>query len=114
MQQVYLVVKPESRYLEYWPEMAFLGLGAAIPTVFLWHFGASDWLERSGSLAVFCAAVAEFIALNRLTRKHFNNAARVRVGEAPWITTTAFQVVGWAAFMVGLVGTVIWGFGSKL
>ncbi|MGH9523263.1 MAG: hypothetical protein ACRD3E_12110 [Terriglobales bacterium] len=70
-------------------------------------------VERSGSLAVFCAAVAEFIALNRLTKKHFLNACRAQNGELPWGVTSAFNRVGQAAFVLGLCGTVIWGYGSK-
>jgi hypothetical protein len=88
-------------------------VGALVPVAVRVLIGPGDYFERSGSIAVFCAAIAEFIALNRLTRKHFLNACRAKAGETPWGISSAFGVVGKVAFVIGLYGTAIWGFGSK-
>jgi hypothetical protein len=113
MNKTYTLDVPDPGKVEYKPEMAFLALGALILIAVRVFIGAGEWFERSGSLAVFCAAIAEFIALNRLTKKHFLNACRAKAGETPWGLTTAYKIVGWLAFALGLTGTVIWGFGSK-
>lgn len=110
----YKVEQPEVKLSEYWIEWSFLAVGLLIPLLaaILWRTG--DAFERSGSLTVFCAAVAEFVTVNRLTKKHILNASRALKGEKPWNVSTAAKCVGIAAFIVGLVGTVIWGFGSKV
>lgn len=113
MPKTYTLVVPQLGFAEYWPEIAFLAAGALVPIVVIIWSGSGEFFERSGSIAVFCAAVAEFIALNRLTKKHFLNACRAKDGETPWGISSAFALVGKAAFAVGLYGTVIWGFGSK-
>jgi len=113
MTATYEVVVPPVGATAYWPEIAFLSAGALAPIVALVGWGTPDIFERSGSLCVFGAATAEFIALNRLTRKHFLNACRARANEAPWAVSRAFAYVGYAAFALGLAGTLIWGFGSK-
>lgn len=109
----YEVVQPEVKLSEYWTEWFFLALGLVIPVVaaVIWRTGNA--FERSGSLTVFCAAAAQFITVNRLTKKHILNASRVLNNEKPFTVSAASKVVGIAAFMVGLIGTVIWGFGSK-
>ena len=63
---------------------------------------------------MFCAAVAEFNALNRLAKKHFPNACRAKGGEMPWGVSMDFTRIGRAAFLLGLCGTVIWGIGSQM
>lgn len=114
MNKVYTLVVPQLGYAEYWPEICWLFVGTFAPIAAYLILRSGDWFERSGSISVFCAAVSEFIALNRLTKKHFLNACRAKDRETPWGISTAFVCIGRAAFAVGLVGTVIWGFGSKL
>ena len=112
--KVYKLVVPELGYREYWPAILWLCAGVLAPIVIVCITRSGEWLERSGSISVFCAAVAEFISLNRLTKKHFLNACRAREGELPWGISSAFTYVGKAAFLLGLLGTVIWGFGNKI
>jgi len=114
MTKTYLLVVPELGYREYWPEIAWLCLGVLAPIATLCITRSGDWLERSGSVSVFCAAVAEFISLNRLTKKHFLNACRAQRGELPWGISSAFSNIGKVAFLLGVAGTIIWGFGSKI
>src|SRR5262245_36077536 len=110
----YDVDQPNVSLSEYWIEWSFLAAAILIPlvTAVVWRTG--DAFERSGSLTVFCAAVAEFVNLNRLTNKHILNACRALNRERPWNISDAAKYVGIAAFLLGLIGTVIWGFGSKL
>jgi hypothetical protein len=72
---------------------------------FVFHDG--EMLERSGSLVVFFAAVAEFSTLNKGNRKHILNACRVRNGETPWDFSRPANIVGWLSFLMGLIGTMV-------
>ena len=107
------MVQPQFGLAQYWPEVSALVLAVLAPVVALLGWGAGEAFERSGSLTVFFAAVAEFVALNRLTKKHFLNACRAKDGETPWSVSPAAKYIGIAAFFIGLAGTAIWGFGSK-
>ena len=113
MTKTYDIVVPPFGFAQYWPEIAFLVIAVAAPLIALFGWGSGEAFERAGSLSVFFAAVAEFIALNRLTKKHFLNACRAKEGETPWGISPAASYVGIAAFVIGLAGTLIWGFGSK-
>lgn len=99
---------------QYWIEWSLLVAGILIPIVAAVVWRTGNGFERSGSLTVFSAAVAEFVTVNRLTKKHILNACGVLNGEAPWDVSGAARCVGIAALVVGLIGTVIWGFGSKV
>jgi hypothetical protein len=95
-------------------EMALLLVSWAIPiSVWLvWRDG--QLLARSGSLMVFCAAVAEFVSLGRMNRKHLLNAERVQAGENPWDFSGVSKKVGVAALVSALVGTVLWAYADLL
>ena len=112
--KTYEVYQPKVVYSQYWVDWSFLVIGVLIPILaaIMWRTGNA--FERSGSLTVFCAAVAEFVTINRLTKKHIRNASRALNGERPWDVSGAAKCVGIAALVVGLIGTVIWGFGTKL
>jgi uncharacterized membrane protein len=112
--KAYEADQPKVDFSQYWIEWSFLVAGILIPilSAIIWRTGNA--FERSGSLTVFCAAVAEFVTVNRLTKKHILNASRALNGERPWDVSGAAKCVGIAAFVVGLIGTVIWGFGSKV
>ena len=71
-------------------------------------------LERSGSLMLFLGALAEFITLNRMNRKHLLNACRVKANENPWDFSPAAEIVGGVSLVAALMGTVLWGFGSLI
>lgn len=114
MPPTYQVEQPEIKFQEYWVECSFLVVAVLIPVIAAVAWRSGEVFERSGSLTVFFAAVAEFITVNRLTKKHILNACRAKNRETPWNVSAAARRVGVAAFVVGLVGTVIWGFGSKL
>ena len=108
------VIQPPVAFSAYWVEWVLLGVGATIPvaTALIWRTGSA--FARSGSLTVFCAAVAEFMAVNRLTKKHILNAIRARDGEEVLGVSTAATRVGLTALVVGLIGTFIWGFGDAV
>src|SRR5436190_22877858 len=112
--KTYEVYQPKVVYSQYWVEWSFLVIGVLIPILAAIMCRTGNAFERSGSLTVFCAGVAEFVTLNRLTKKHILNASRALNGERPWDVSGAAKCVGIAAFVVGLIGTVIWGFGSKV
>jgi hypothetical protein len=77
-------------------------------------FHDGGMLGRSGSVVVFFAAVAEFFTLNRANKKHILNACRVKNGETPWDFSRPAKIVGLLSFVVGLIGTILWGYGDLL
>jgi hypothetical protein len=76
----YEVYQPKVAFSEYCIEWFFLLAGVLIPILaaIMWRTGNA--FERSGSLTVFCAAVAEFITLNRLTKKIRRLVVRILSG----------------------------------
>jgi hypothetical protein len=89
--KTYEVVKPYVSYKMYWPEIVLLTLSVITPIVswLVWHDGKI--LQGSGNVMVFLAAVAEFISLHRLNKKHILNACRVLDNETPWDFSSARQ-----------------------
>ena len=61
---------------------------------------------------VFCAAIAEFLTLNRANTKHLLNAERVRAGGAPLAFSKAATRIGLHALVTALAGTLLWGYGD--
>jgi hypothetical protein len=96
----------------YWPETLLLVLAWVIPLT-TWAACRSGF-QRSGSLMVFCAAIAEFFTLNRANTKHLRNAERVRSGQDPLAFSKAARIVGWIALVTALAGTLLWGYGDLL
>jgi len=110
----YSVVRPDVPPKEFWREGALLLLSIITPIVVLATFRDADLFARSGSLMVFFAAVSEFVSVNRLHKKHVLNACRAKNNETPWDISPMGTITGWLAFLFGLLGTVIWGYGDKL
>ena len=110
----YEVVKPTVSYGMYWPEGLLLVLSVAAPVIawFIWHNG--NMLGRSGSVMVFFAAVAEFISIHRMNKKHILNAWRVKANEVPWEFSRAATIVGVVSLLCALFGTLLWGYGDLL
>jgi hypothetical protein len=63
---------------------------------------------------VLFAAVAEFITINRMNKKHILNACRVKANEPPWDFSFAARVVGIISLVAALLGTILWGYGDLL
>ena len=63
---------------------------------------------------VFFAAMAEFLLIGRANRKHILNACRAKNGETPWDFSRTDKGISIIAFLLALVGTVIWGFGDLM
>ncbi len=61
--------------------MVLLVAGVLIPILAAIMRRTGNAFERSGSLTVFCAGVAEFVTINRLTEKHIRNASRALNGK---------------------------------
>ena len=110
----YEVVVPPVSFRMYWPEATLLLLSFGTPVVawLIWHSG--DMLGRSGSIMVLFAAVAEFITIHRMNKKHIPNACRVKAGEKPWQFSCPATVVGILSLVAALVGTVFWGYGDLI
>lgn len=110
--QTYEVVKPDVSYHMYWPEGLLLLLSILVPVLawLIWRNG--EMLQHSGTVTVFFAAVAEFISIHRMNKKHILNACRVRANEVPWDFSRASKVVGIAAFICALAGIILSAFGK--
>jgi len=108
----YQVVKPQVSFWMYWPEALLLLLSYATPIVawVIWRNGGM--VARAGSAMVLFAAVAEFVMLNRMNKKHLLNACRVKENERPWDFSLAAKVVGFISLFAALLGTFIWGYGD--
>ena len=100
-------------FRQYWLAGVFLALAflAPITTWLFWGWDA-DLLARSGSLTVFFAAVAQFTTLNRTNKKHILNACRARAGETPKALSLVVKIVGAISLILGLLGTLLWGYGD--
>ena len=110
----YELLKPRVGLRMYWPETVLLTLSFLTPVV-AWLVSHSDTiLERSASVMLFFAALAEFVTLNRLNKKHLLNACRVKANETPWDFSPAAKLVGVVSLVAALLGTVLWGFGSLI
>jgi len=103
----YQVVKPQVSFRMYLPEGVLLLLSYAT-AVLAWVISHSGpMLARSGSIMVFFAAVAEFITLNRMNKKHILNACRVKANETPWDFSLVATVVGVVSLVAALLGTIL-------
>lgn len=111
---MYQVVNPVVSFRMYWPEVTFLLLAISTPVVTWFAFHDGETLGRSGSVVVFFAAVAEFFTLNRANKKHILNACRAKNGETPWDFSRPAKIVGFISFIVGLIGTILWGYGDLI
>ena len=110
----YHVVKPDVSYKMYWPECLLLLLSVLTPVVAWLIRQNGEMLQNSGILVVFFAAVAEFISIHRMNKKHILNACRVRNNEAPWDFSPASKLIGWLAFFCALAGIILSGFGNLI
>lgn len=108
------VVRPTVSFRMYWPEITLLFLAYATPFVGWAVWQSGPMLERSASVMLFFAALAEFLTLNRMNRKHLLNACRAKDHQRPWDFSGAARCVGALALLAGLIGTVLWGYGSLL
>lgn len=99
---------------EYWVEWLFLSLSFAAPIFIFACYHDPGLFERSGSLMVFFAAAAEFVTLNRLTKKHILNACRAKERDPIQDVSAVAKIIGAISFLLALVGTFIWGYGSIL
>ena len=112
--KTYEVAPTEVNPREYWIEWLFLLASFATPIFVCVRYHDPGLFERSGSLMVFFAAVAEFVTINRLTKKHILNACRAKEGDTPQDVSAVAKIIGFASFILALIGTFIWGYGSML
>src|SRR5688572_12119935 len=108
----YQVQRPTVTVSMYWPEATCILLCWLTPIISWWIWPDPYKLARSGSLMVFFAVLAEFITLGRMNKKHILNACRAAAHERPWDFSGAARVVGIAALVSALAGTVLWGYGD--
>ena len=114
MAQSYSLFTPDVKWQMYVPEIALLAVAAVCPVVSWLICPDPAMFARSGSLTVFFAAVAEFVTIGRMNKKHLLNAARAKAGETPWDFSRPARIVGIVAFVVAAVGTLVWGYGDLL
>jgi uncharacterized membrane protein len=111
---VYQLLKPRVALSLYWPEALLLVVSFLTPIVAWIVFHDEAILERSGSLMLFLGALAEFVTLNRMNKKHLLNACRAKAHETPWDFSPAAKIVGVVSLVAALLGTVLWGFGTLI
>jgi hypothetical protein len=111
--KIYHLFEPPVSFRMYWREGALLFLANAIPVGVWLYCGDSHWVARSGSLTVLFSAIAEFVFLHSVNRKHLLNACRVLDKEEPWDFSRASHWVGGLALATALIGTVLWGYGDS-
>lgn len=99
---------------DYCVEWVLLLMSFIMPIFVCDRYHDPDLFERSGNLMLFFAVAAEFVHLNRLTKKHINNACRVKDGDTPKDISSSARSVGWVVFVLALAGTIISGYGEKL
>ena len=107
-------VKPKVGMKYFWREWVMLGWAYLTPLVayLVWHTGGA--MQRAGGVMVFFAVVAEFVSLDKASKKHLLNASRAYRSEMPWDFSTADRVIGWCAFFAAAIGTLLWVFGDLL
>lgn len=113
-QKTYDVESTDVKLTEYWVEWLFLFASFVTPLFVLFYYRDPGLFERSGSLMLFFAAVAEFVTVNRTNKKHILNACRAKALETPKDMSAAVKIVGGLSFVLALTGTIIWGYGSIL
>jgi hypothetical protein len=79
-------------------------------------FASRDWrfTARSGSLMILFAAIAQFVTLNRMNKKHLLNDCRVKANLRPWDMSKISAIVGGLSLIAALIGTLLWGYGDVL
>ncbi len=113
-QQTYRVIDPKVPLWTFWRESLLLAASFLTPILAwcIWQDG--DVFSRSGSLMVFFAVTAEFVSLNKANKKHILNACRALKNEEPWGFSKPDKMIGLVSLTLGLLGSVIWGFGDLL
>jgi hypothetical protein len=88
----------------------------AVPAPFLLIdlLTCGDWFARSGALALFLVAFAQFRLLSALQDKHIWNAERARKNEKIQTLSAQYKSLEKLTFWAGLYGTGIWAYGDKL
>jgi hypothetical protein len=106
--------RPQIHASSYWVELILLAASYSTP-VLTW-VGWRDWalLGRSGSMMVFFAAIAEFVMLNRMNKKHLINDCRIKQGHRPWDVSRAAAIIGFASLVAALAGTLLWGYADLM
>lgn len=110
----YQLVKPEVSFSFFKIEIVLITLSLITPLVAFALTETTAMFARSGSIMVFFAASSEFALLNKANNKHLLNSARVLNNETPWSFSKSDKVISILSLSLGLVGTVIWGYGDLL
>lgn len=93
----------------------FVWAAFAVPIAFLLldvYHGRVDWFPRSGALALFLAAFAQFKQLSCLQEKHIQNAQRAQKGEPIRRISPQYGALERWVFFAGLYGTAVWAYGD--
>jgi hypothetical protein len=74
------------------------------------RIGKPDWFARAGAVTTLGAAIVAYRSLSRHYRKFANNMARGHHVETSFSQSTLDIL----AFVLSIVGTLIWAYGDKL
>jgi hypothetical protein len=88
-----------------------------VPLLFLIldrYLCSSDLFNRSGAIALFLTAIAQYQQLGRLQDKNLQNARRVGEGQAPWPISQGYRRLEIAILLAGIYGTGVWAYGDML
>lgn len=95
-------------------ETTFLIISFLSPFISLLFSTDAIMFSRSGSFMLFFAAIAEFKLLNKINHKHLRNDCRVLHNKNPWSFSKPAKAIGIFSFLLGLFGTIIWGYGEVI
>ncbi|CAL8474479.1 hypothetical protein [Caballeronia sp. S22] len=89
----------------------------AIPAFFLiidlWR-GSPQLFHRSGALALFLVAVAQFKQLSKFRNKLLKNLIEVKEDKKISLLSEDYSALEWRIFSVGLYGTLVTAYGDVL
>ncbi|CAM3854062.1 MULTISPECIES: hypothetical protein [Pseudoalteromonas] len=105
---------PDVSWTFYWKEYALLTLSIGISIATYFIFGLGPRFSQFGSLSLFFCAVSEFLILAKANQKHLNNAARAVEEGVICIFSKQDKYISIAALIIGLISTIIWGFGAPI
>jgi hypothetical protein len=77
----------------------------------LWR-GSAQLFHRSGALAVFMVAVAQFMLLSRRQKKLDKNLSEAMHGGPISLLSPTYRALEWRIFVVGLIGTIVNAYGD--
>jgi membrane protein YdbS with pleckstrin-like domain len=105
---------PKVERLYFWREYTLLLLSLLTLVLSYFYYGLEPHFAQYGSLSLFFCAVAEFSLLSKANQKHLNNSARAIEEGIICVFSRQDKYISYGAFVLGLISTLVWGFGSPI